>query len=204
MDEGQPQGQFNQQPTPSQTESTVRKKPMAAIVLGTFVIVLVVLVGLTYISLQSTKNKLKTSQAQLKTSQAQLAAANNRIKELSAQTISVHDAKRKADLAAFADTVRAYNAKNHGHLTTEGSMSYNIYKTQLSKSISNFTDPETGSTYDFVGVAKVQSPPPLKVGTIQYQWPGKCGARTLVDADDDSLSAVATLLEDGSMYCLQV
>ncbi len=198
MDEGQPQGQFQQPPVLAQAETKASKKPLAVVALCILVVLLIALAGFLYMSWQNTKKQLKTSQTQLATKSSEL-------QEITAQSVAYRDALRKTDLASFADVIRAYNAKNHGqHLTTEGATSKNIYDTQLSKSITDFNDPKTGNTYGYVAVAKVQSPPPLEVGTIQYQWAGKCGAKTLEDTSDETLSAVATLLENGSMYCLQI
>lgn len=208
MDDGQ-QGQQGQQaqvqhaPAPI-TEPVRNKKPVALIILAVLAVLLGALAGYLYMSWQNSQDKLKDSQAQLKSSQSQLAAKNTELQAVTAQLVPYHDAKRKSDLASFADTVRAYNVKNHSHLTTEGSTASNIFATQLSKSITDFKDPKTGDTYGFVAVAPAQTPPPLKVGTIQYQWAGKCGAKTLEDTSDQTLSAVATLLEDGTMYCIQV
>lgn len=168
-----------------------------AIICGLLAVLFAVLTVLTYINLQDTKRELVSSQKQL-------TAKNNQLAATTLQLGLYRDEVRKADLASFRDVIREYNQKNNTHLTTEGSISRNIYETQLSKLIIDFKDPKTGQIYDYVAVAAVQSPPPLKIGTIQYQWAGKCGAKTLEDTTDHSLSAVATLLENGSMHCIQI
>ena len=193
MDEGQSPVSY-QQPLPQAPGGAKARRSQAAVMVG---VLAVLLIALLYVKWQNTKTQLKSTQAQLDTKSSEL-------RQVTEQLATYRDAIRKTDLASFADAVRAYNTKNHGHLTTEGSISKQIYDTQLSKSIANFIDPETGDVYGFVGVAKVQSPPPLKVGTIQYQWPGKCGEKTILDSNDDSQSVVATLLESGSMYCIQI
>lgn len=184
----------NQYSQPAQPKKRIH---LASVLLGLLVILLAASAVYLYVNWQNTESDLKASKAQLATKNGELETANR-------QLIVFRDAQRKADLNSFAETVRAYNAKTGSHLTTEGSISKNIYETQLSLSMKNAKDPKTGTTYDYVAVAAVQSPPPLKVGTIQYQWAGKCGVKTLEDTTDNSLSAVATLLEDGTMYCIQV
>lgn len=181
-----------------QQEQPKKSSHLPLMLLGLVTVVLAVTAVVIFMNWQDAKSELKTSQAQLASKNAELEASN-------LQLGVYRDNVRKTDLASFAATVRAYNFKIGGHLTTEGSMSKNIYETELSASMKNdFKDPKTGKTYDYVAVAAVQSPPPLRIGTIQYQWAGKCGQKTLEDTSDDSLSAVATLLEDGTMYCIQV
>jgi hypothetical protein len=192
MDEGQ--AQIYQAPVVPEPKHS---KPIAAIVLSFLLVLSVATVGYLYMSWQNTKDDLKASQAQLSEKNAELQKAT-------AQLIPLRDVTRKTDVASLVDAIRAYNAKNKTHLTTEGSTSKGIYEAELSKSIGDFKDPKTGNVYDYVAVAKVQSPPPLAVGTMQYQWAGKCGAKSLEDTNDDTQSAIATLLENGSMYCLQI
>ena len=192
MDEGQ--AQYNQ--TPVTVEPKPRKKT-AVIVLTLLLVLAIAAAGFLYMSWQTSKDELKSSQAQL-------SAKTLELQKTTEQLMVLRDDVRKTDAASLVGAIRAYNVKNKAHLTTEGSMSKNIYETELSKSIEDFKDPKTGNTYSYVAVAKVQSPPPLAVGTMQYQWAGKCGVKTLEDTNDDTQSAVATLLENGSMYCLQI
>ncbi len=186
---------MDNQPTPT------KRGLLATLMLWGIIVILAVvfLAGDAYLysQWQHTKNELQATQAQL-TTQTQ------RVRQLNAKLMEARDALRKKDVAQLARTIKAYNQSLNGHLTTEGSLSKQVYDTQLSRTITNFSDPLSGQTYGYVAIAPVQTPPPLKVGVMQYQWPGKCGASSIVDSADQSQSVVATLLEDGSMYCLTV
>lgn len=159
---------------------------------------LVLIITGSCIYIQSLRNDLKAAEAK----QAQLEQKNQ---ALTTKLKIAQDAQRKKDLALFANVISDYNKAHGGHLTTEGTISKQIYDAQLSKAVKGFVDPATGMVYGYVAVAQVQSPPPLEVGVIQYQWAGKCGADgEFVDTPDVNLSAVRTLLENGSAYCLNI
>ena len=56
--------------------------------------------------------------------------------------------------------------------------------------------------YKIVPVAKVQTPPGITLGMIQYQWPGKCSGSEFGDSASERQAAARILLETGDIYCL--
>jgi hypothetical protein len=174
-----------------------RQKSQKPLIIILICLIVLICAG-SYLYIQSLRNDLKSATAK----QAQLEQKNE---DLTTKLKIAQDAQRTKDLALFANAINDYNKANGGHLTTEGTISKQIYDAQLSKTIKEFVDPDTGKAYGYVAVAQVQSPPPVKVGVIQYQWAGKCGANgDFVDTSDVNLSAVRTLLESGSTYCLNI
>ena len=148
---------------------------------------------------------LKNSHDQLVTTTERTMSLQNQLSALKAQLIPFRDAQRKQDIATFAGVIRNYNASVKGHLTTEGSTAQQLYQTQLSKAIPNFTDPTIQDQYKFEAVAPVQTPSKPKIGLIQYQWPAKCSTDgSLLDTSDQTFTAIETLLENGTLYCLRV
>jgi len=185
---------ISQQPVHSKPQP--KRKPWLPVII--VVLVLLVVSGSFSYALKNSHDELTTAKTQTISLQSQIAA-------LKSQLIPLRDARRKQDLAAFADVIRSYNASVKGHLTTEGSTAQKIYQTQLSKAIPNFNDPTTKDQYTFEAVAPVQTPSKPKIGLIQYQWPAKCGVDgSLVDTSDQTLTAIETLLENGTLYCLSV
>ena len=148
---------------------------------------------------------LKNSHDDLSTAKVKATSLQGQLAALKSQLIPYRDSQRKQDLTNFAGVIRNYNTSVKGHLTTEGSSAQQLYRTQLSKAIPAFNDPTSQNQYAFEAVAPVQTPSKPKIGLIQYQWPATCGADgSLVDTTNQSLTAIETLLENGTLYCLNV
>ena len=181
---------------PVQGKPQVKRKAWSPFII--MVLVLIVVSGMFSYA-------LKNSHDQLITANKRTISLQNQISFLKAQLIPFRDAQRKQDTATFAGVIRNYNASVKGHLTTEGSTAQQLFQTQLSKAIPNFNDPTTQGQYKFEAVAPVQTPSKPEIGLIQYQWPAKCSTDgSLVDTSDQTLTAIETLLENGTLYCLRV
>lgn len=188
-----PNSDVQAQVSPHQPVGKKRVWPVVAI----FVVIILLVAGGFFFELRKTNNELATT----KTQNSNL---ENQVQTLNSQLVASHDMQRKRDVALLADVIKDYNkTATLGHLTTEGDISRGIYEGQLSKAIPDFKDPKTQDPYTYEAVAPVQTPSKLTIGLIQYQWPAKCNAdNDFVDTTDQSTSALRTLLENGSAYCM--
>jgi len=130
--------------------------------------------------------------------QQQLDAAAKKLQEAE---MAKRDNQRKADMAIFMSAVQQFGTDHNGNYpSTDGKDTF--FDEYVTKKNADFKDPKEHDFYLYVPVAKVQSPPPLKVGSFQYQWMGRCEYGKIVDSTSIREVAVATLLENGDSYCL--
>jgi len=152
-----------------------------------------------YQTLQETKRELESTRNELN-------EANSTILSLEESAKELRDKKRKKDLDLFTYAFRNYKISNGSYPTTEGSQSQDIYNNELSKFVDDFTEPTTDNLYGFEAIAQVQTPSPLELGVIQYQWLGKCNPtnQDFVDTTSENDAAIRTVLESGVTYCLDI
>lgn len=152
---------------------------------------------------------LNEKDEQLNTSQQALADEKQRLLDLEAQKsevalkIEANDQVRKNDLALFVSELNNFSANNNGTFpSTEPTAFKNEFGTPYLDILKDFTDPTTGTQYSVTPVAKVQTPPGVTLGEIQYQWPGACLGTEFDDNASERQAAARLILESGEIYCL--
>lgn len=197
-----------QSPAPVTGPATASKKSkLVPLLVAVIVLVLVAAGAGTYFSTSALKTKdseLKTVQASLESTESELAAAKIKIESLDSPQKKANDVKRKNDLARFVATLNEYAANNNGTYpsTEPTSFANEFVAIYITGKLSDFVDPNTKQPYEFTPIAKIQTPPGVTLGNIQYQWPGKCAGSEFADADSDRQAAARLILESGEIYCL--
>jgi prepilin-type N-terminal cleavage/methylation domain-containing protein len=128
---------------------------------------------------------------------------------------SQRDTQRKQDVGRFVSQVTTYQGNNKGktpcagETTTDPDAASNggcltDVKTGLTAGGSSFIDPSTGEDYilEFLVASATATKPEL--GHMQYARGVSCSSDGITtDSADPGAFAVATLLNDGSVYCQQ-
>ncbi len=155
-------------------------------------------------TLKTKNNTIISKDNEIQSTKDELASAKTKIEELDSPTKKVNDAKRKSDLTKFLAKVSEYANNHNGTFpSTEPTFFAKEFVSQyITGKIDNFIDPVTKKAYEFTPVAKVQTPPGVTLGTIQYQWPGKCAGTEFDDNATVRQSAARLILESGDIYCL--
>lgn len=180
------------------------KSSVVKILLIILVIILSAVTALLVVTLLDKDSKLKTTQKELTSTKTELTTANAKIAELDNPQKEINDLKRKEDLAKFAAALSEYSANHNGvYPSTEpSSFKKEFTDIYITNKFKNFIDPVTKKAYEFTPVAKVQTPPGVTLGNIQYQWPGKCAGSEFDDNATERDAAVRLILESGDIYCL--
>ncbi|MCA9332415.1 hypothetical protein KDA00_00920 [Candidatus Saccharibacteria bacterium] len=194
----------NTQVTPNINTSNVPNRGKGKLI-GIFLAILVLFGAVFYAyynqykTLEDTKKVLESTSNELEKSTAKVLTLEDNAKVL-------RDKKRKKDLDLFTYAFRSYKADNGTYPTTEGSQSQRIYNDELSKFVSDFTEPTTNNLYGFEAIAQVHTPSPLELGVIQYQLLGKCNPdnQDFIDTTSENDAAIRTVLESGETYCLDI
>lgn len=154
-------------------------------------------------------NNLNEKDEQLSTSQQALEDEKQRLLDLEAQKsevalkIEANDAVRKNDLALFVSELNNFSANNNGTFpSTEPTAFRNEFGSRYLDILDGFEDPTTNKQYTVTPVAKVQTPPGVTLGEIQYQWPGACLGTEFDDSASERQAAARLILESGEIYCL--
>lgn len=196
--------------TPTENVVVTGPKKKSKIPIVIIFILILTLLGSGYFAYTQNKtikdknNTISAKDKAIKSASDDLATAKAKIAELDSPTKKTNDAKRKEDLTKFMAKVTEYVNNNNGKFpSTEPTFFAKDFEAKyITGKIDDFMDPVTKKAYEFTPVAKVQTPPGVTLGTIQYQWPGKCAGTEFDDNATDKQAAARLILESGDIYCL--
>ena len=208
------QTQQPQIPNTQQTPHKPKNKKTIALILVIVLLILTIGAGGYLLSkslstkdreLSSVKSELSTTKDELKSTDEELAAAQAKIEALDNPQRKINDTKRKSDLAKFVAALKQYAANNNGMFPTTEPAGFvtQFEQSYITGKLADFADPSMKKPYEIITVGTVQTPPGVTLGTIQYQWPGKCaGGGEFEDVESSRQAAARLILESGEIYCL--